>query len=112
MDAGVIQAFKLYYRRQQVRHLIQAIDRNGSKKILVSDAIRYSICACDMISSTTINNYILPPQGDCLERPSTSANDDPTPALSRNMFDKIAKEFNISPVSEMTEDEFGTCVTM
>ena len=67
-----------------------------------------------MISSTTINSRfrqtgILPTQWDCPERPSTSANDDPTPALSRNMFDKIAKEFNSCPNSVMTEDEFGTC---
>ena len=111
MDAGVIQAFKLYYRRQQVAHLIDAIDSNQSTKLHVSDAIRYAKRAWDMISSETIHNCfrhtgILPPEWN---NSQTSSRNIDTFSIPRNLFERIAEEFNIDKDMLMNEDEFVSC---
>lgn len=42
MDAGVIQAFKCHYRRQQVQHIVDAIDANRPPHVALNDAIRFA----------------------------------------------------------------------
>lgn len=116
MDAGVIQAFKCHYRRQQVQHIVDAIDGNRPPQVTLNNAIRFAKYAWDSVSPEVIRNCyrhtgILPLNWDGLnqaqsastsvEQPSTSA------AISTNLFEKIALAFNIDHSVLMNPAEFN-----
>ena len=56
LDAGIIKSFKSNFRKQQLRLVIDQLDKGRSYKVSVSDAIRFTKHAWDAASATTINN--------------------------------------------------------
>ena len=56
LDAGIIQNFKCYYRKFQLKTYVDCLDANKQPEILLSEAIRFIKHAWDNVSSQTIVN--------------------------------------------------------
>lgn len=56
MDAGIIKAFKAHYRKQLVRHYIEAAEENRDQVINLKEALSMVKVAWDNVSMTTISN--------------------------------------------------------
>ena len=68
LHAGIIRAFKAYYRSHQVRRLIELIENDEKPDINLKEAVRFLAMAWKSISPTTIYNCwkhtgILPESG-------------------------------------------------
>lgn len=121
LDAGIINSFKAFYRKQQLRHIIDAIDATGSYTIALSDAIRYTKRAWDQVTATTIANCwahtgitakVIPPSDDdpeddiplaqLIERAVISLNIDPAIAMTET--DLLTVENNIDLFPDLSDE--------
>nr|XP_032528548.1 tigger transposable element-derived protein 6-like [Danaus plexippus plexippus] len=56
MDQGIINNFKIYYRKEVLRHVIQSIEDNQCPQIDVLQAMRFARKAWFSVTKTTIAN--------------------------------------------------------
>ncbi|XP_033761612.1 tigger transposable element-derived protein 6-like [Pecten maximus] len=56
LDSGIIQSFKKHYRKQQLTHLVDCIDRKEAPVLLLNTAIRFVKNAWDYVTPLTIIN--------------------------------------------------------
>ncbi|CAG5026229.1 unnamed protein product [Parnassius apollo] len=56
MDQGIINNFKIYYRKEVVRHVIKSIEDNQCPQIDVLQAMRFARKAWFSVTKTTIAN--------------------------------------------------------
>jgi len=56
LDSGIIQSFKKHYRKQQLTHLVDCIDRKEPPVLLLNTSIRFVRNAWDLVTTQTIVN--------------------------------------------------------
>ncbi|KAF7701469.1 Tigger transposable element-derived protein 6 [Cucumispora dikerogammari] len=61
LDSGIIRSFKAKFYEYQIKKTVMSLDENTSarelyKSININDAIIYTRCVCDDVTSMTIKN--------------------------------------------------------
>lgn len=56
MDQGIINNFKVYYRKEVVQYVLKSIEENKSSEINILQAMRFARKAWFSVSKTTISN--------------------------------------------------------
>ena len=123
MDAGIINSFKVNYRRHLVRFHIDAIDEGRQPKVKISDAIRWTKLSWEAVTESCISNCwrhtgILPVDDSTEEvRSSVAATTETDHSLRDfgNIFERlrIPTELLMSPTEYINIDkELTTCEMM
>jgi hypothetical protein len=76
LDAGIIRAFKAYFRCHHLRHLIELYDDKKKVEMELHIAIRFAKLAWDAVTPTTINN--------CWKHTGILCHNEVTPSLDVN----------------------------
>ncbi|CAB3253269.1 unnamed protein product [Arctia plantaginis] len=56
MDQGIINNFKVYYRKEVVQYVLDSIEEDKSPELNILQAMRFARKACFSVSKTTISN--------------------------------------------------------
>ncbi|XP_069101478.1 tigger transposable element-derived protein 6-like [Argopecten irradians] len=107
LDAGIIQNFKSHYRKKQLAHLVDCIDKKEPPSLFLDTAVRFVNMAWNSVTPETIHKCwnhsgILP-----RDEPSAHAQTPETPdADLHNLLKKVQDELDLDPDLRLTVRQF------
>lgn len=99
MDAGIIKAFEVHYRKQLVQHYINSVEKDEDQSINLREALHIVKTAWDRLKASTIVNCYRHIQ--ILPSPEEFDDDDVDVPLSRLQFNREEDEEDDIPLVEL-----------